>query len=103
MMWAETWELVPGAIFSASGYRDADPTGNNMASFTIENGTPTISQPIGGGEEGINVGPTVPSLKYSVGVGVGGKAAYAINAGPNLQHIFTPDREYWLCATENVQ
>ena len=92
--------------FTASGVRDADPTGNNMASFTIENDNPTLSQPVGRGQEGsltIKDGHTVPHNLFSVGVGVGGKAVYAVNAGPNSQHIFTPSPAYWVCATENVE
>ena len=105
MVWAQTGQLIPGVIFSASGVRDAELTGNNLATFAIINQTPTLSQPIRGGQAGsltINDGPTVPANAFSVGVAMGNKGVYAVNAGPNLQHVFTPNPIYWVCAINNV-
>ena len=43
-----------------------------------------------------------PLNEYSVAVGMGNKAIYAVNAGPRLQHIFTPNPKYWICALRDV-
>ena len=103
IMWAQTGKLLPGVIFSASGSREAHLTSNNSSSFTFT--PPTLSKPIRGGAEGsltIEDGPGVPPNDFSVGVGMGNKGVYAINAGPNLQHIFTPQPSYWVCAINQV-
>ena len=105
VMWAQTGTLIPGVIFSASGKRDADLTTNNLSNFSIINHTPTLSDPTRGGAPDsltINDGPTVPPVQYSVGVGMGSKGVYAVNAGPNLQHVFTPNPIYWVCAIDHV-
>ena len=106
MMWGNG-QLVPGDIFTAGGEVDANLTDKNSATFTIQNNIPTLSlQPFGGGAEGtlsIKDGPSVPSNKYSVAVGLATHALYAINAGPNMTHVFKPSTTtYWVCAIDQV-
>ena len=105
MMWAQTGLLMPRVIFSASGSKDADLTTDNLSSFSFVNNTPKLSEPTRGGAEGsltINDGATVPENTFSIGVGMGDKGVYAVNAGPNLKHIFTPNPIYWVCAVNHV-
>ena len=103
VMWVTTGELKPGVVFSPGGSMDVDLNTHNMVSFTAP--PPTLSSPTRGGPRGsitVNDGPTVPMNEYSVAVGMGNKAIYAVNAGPRLQHIFTPNPKYWICALRDV-
>ena len=103
ILWAKTGELSPGVIFSADGWMDVDLSSHNLMSFTAP--PPTLSQPTKGGPRGsitVNDGPTVPVRVYSIAVGMGTRGLYAINAGPDLQHMFTPNLTYWVGAVDHV-
>ena len=103
IMWAKTGVLTPGVIFSAHDSKEADLISHNLTIFTAP--PPALTPPTIGGPIGsftINDGPTVPLSEYSVAVGIGTKGLYAVNAGPRLQHIFTPNLTYWVCAVDQV-
>ena len=105
VMWAiYNWGIKAWSGLSPGGSMDVDLNSHNVISFTAP--PPTLSSPTRGGPRGsitINDGPTVPLNEYSVAVGMGHKAIYAVNTGPRLQHnIFTPNPKYWICALRDV-
>ena len=106
LMWSAVGVIRAGVRFIASEYRDCTLRTRNTSKFTFVGGEPALSDPIFSGERGklyINDGPNVPSKHFSVGVGMSGKATFAINAGPNLSHVFTPTPTYYIAAADEVQ
>ena len=105
-VWAATGVLQPGINFSALGMKDCDPTGANTTNFTITNNTPGLSDSVFGSASGtlkIVDGRDVPPNKYSVAVAMSQNGVFAVNAGPNLTHVFTPTPTYWVTAMQNVK
>ena len=105
--WAYTGPLEPGAIFTAGGFKETDPHNKNMTKFTVQDNTPSLSNPTTGGPPGtlvIKDGPAVPSYRYSVGIAMSKHPIFALNAGPNLVHIFTPSNtpSYYVSASNKV-
>ena len=106
-VWADTGPLEPEVIFTAVDFKEADPQNNNLTNFTVNNNTPSLSDSTTGGPTGslvIEDGPNVPSNQFSVGLAMSNQAIYALNAGPNLTHIFTPSEQpsYNVCASNAV-
>ena len=104
-VWSDTGIVKAGVIFALMGLKECDPTGKNITTFTFENDTPQLSDPITGGAGGsltIEEGTTIPFNKFAVGVGMSGKGTYVVNAGPNLTHQFTPEPQYFIVATDEV-
>lgn len=105
-LWGKTGELKPGVHFSAGGSKDCDPAVNNMTTFTVTNQTPDLSPSTTGAQKGtlkIVDGSDVPSNIFSVGLAMSGNGIYAVNAGPNLSHVFTPTPSYWVGAMDDVK
>ena len=105
--WADTGPLEYGGIFNAGGFKKADPQNNNLTHFTFQDTTPSLSESTTGGPPGslvIKDGPYVPSNQFSVGIAMSNQAISALNAGPNLTHIFTPSEppSYYVCASDAV-
>lgn len=103
-VWGATGTLMPGVTFHASGTVDADPAGNNTTDFTIDPG-PHLSKPSKGKPAGslvIQDGDGVPNGTFSVGIGMSGAGTFAVQAGPNLNHVFTPTPTYYIGAGQNV-
>lgn len=105
-MWAESGVLQPGVTFDAVAMKDANLVTANTANFTLTNNSPNLSDPAGGGTSGtltINDGPNVPPNQYSVGVAMSNKGAFAVDADANLEHFFTPNPMYWVCAIDEIE
>ncbi len=105
MVWGATGALVPGVDFVASGHVDADPRSANTCGFTVDPG-PHLTTPAEGSPAGtliINDDNNVPAGVYSVGIGMSGAGTFAVQAGPNLTHKFTPTPTYWIGAGNNIQ
>lgn len=103
-VWGATGTLMPGVTFHASGLVDADPAGSNKTNFTIDPG-PHLTDPTKGEPSGslvIKDGPEVPNNAFSVGIGMSGAGTFAVQAGPNLTHAFTPTPTYYIGAGQNV-
>ena len=104
-MCAATSVSLPGEVFHATDTDSADLTTHNCTTLSIENGLPTLSQPIQGQPAGsllINVKSDVPQNKFSVGVANSKKGVYAVDAMPNMNYVFTMDPSfYFICATDN--
>jgi rhizosphere induced protein len=99
-VWTDTQELKPGVVFEASGTEECDPGGLNTTTFSLEPG-PGLSSPEKGPPPGslvINDASDVPNDEFSVGIGMSGTGTYAVQAGTNLKHTFTPTPTYWVAA-----
>ena len=104
-MWSATGEVKPGIRFRGNGLKECDPQDKNQVSFTFTNDTPKLSDPISGGTQGsltISEGENIPPKTFAVGVGMSGNGTYVVNAGPNLEHQFTPEPAYYVAAIEEV-
>lgn len=99
--WCETGVLTPGVRFYASQIEPADPTNTsqNAIGFTLQDGaytfTSTSKRP-SAGSLGIYTDGTVPNNQASIGIGIGGKSAFAANATPNYNFTFIPHPQYWI-------
>lgn len=104
-VWSDTGQLVPGVTFYAGGSKDCSPAGANTTEFSLTPG-PGLSDPHKGPPDGslvINDAADVPNNKFSVGIGMSGTGSYAVQAGTNLQHVFTPTPSYWIAAGTNTR
>lgn len=101
--WSDTGVLQPGIYYTASGDKDCSPSGDNTTEFALDPG-PGLTEPIKGQPTGslvINDASSVPANKFSVGIGMSNAGSYAVQAGPNLTHTFTPTPSYWIAAGRN--
>jgi hypothetical protein len=101
--WAESGVLVPGVSFEAGEIIGADPADDRMnrTYFDRQNGAylfgePSRATPPSEGTLAITTSKVIPNNLASVGVGINGKAALAVNATPNYQFTFIPKIQYWL-------
>lgn len=104
-VWSDTGILIPGVTFHASGTVDCDPASRNTTTFDLADG-PGFSSPVAGEPKGslvIKDGADVPNNRFSVGIGMSGTGTYAVQAGTNLTHMFTPTPSYWVAAGVGVQ
>lgn len=104
-VWSDSGQLIPGVDFYASGKKDCSPAGKNTTEFSLTPG-PGLSDPVQGPPAGslvINDAADVPNNRYSVGIGMSGTGSYAVQAGTNLSHTFTPTPSYWIAAGTNVK
>jgi rhizosphere induced protein len=104
-IWGNTGTIMPGVTFTAGGTIDADPAGANTTTFSIQPG-PNLSpasQVPPSGSLIINDSNDVPNNEFSVGIGMSGTGTYAVQAGANLTHIFTPTPSYWVAAGQDVR
>jgi hypothetical protein len=98
-VWAQTGMLMPGVTFSAAQQVSADPTGNNLITFTQQNGNFQFGQTQRGYQSGmlaIQSDMMVPPNQASVGIGMSGFVTFATQAQPNMTNVFTPNPIYWL-------
>ena len=105
-MWSATGIVKPGITFTASGQKDCDPQDANTTTFTFQDDTPDLSEPVPGGDKGnlyIHDGHNVPSKTFAVGVGMSGSGTFVVNAGPNLGHTLTPTPAYYIAAIDEVK
>lgn len=105
-VWSATGQVKPGITFKATGLKDCDPQRKNQVNFTFVNDTPKLTDPASGGAPGsltICDENNVPANTFAVGVGMSGNGTYVVNAGPNLEHQFTPEPAYYIAAIEEVE
>ncbi|MEL7058777.1 MAG: protein rhiA [Acidobacteriota bacterium] len=103
-VWSATGVVRPGVDFDAQGVVPCSPSGNNTTEFSTTGG-PGLSPPVQGPPAGslvINDASNVPANTFSVGIGMSGTGTFAVQAGPNLKHTFTPTPTYWIAAGYNV-
>jgi hypothetical protein len=101
--WAESGVLVPGVSFEAGEIIPADPADDkaNRTYFDRQNGAylfgdPSQATPPSAGTLAITTSKVIPNNLASVGIGINGKTALAVNATPNYQFTFIPKIKYWL-------
>ncbi|MDR0410383.1 MAG: hypothetical protein LBH75_00195 [Treponema sp.] len=101
--WAESGQLVPGVHFDAGEIIDADPSDDekNKAFFDRQNnaylfGDPKRAKAPIAGALAITMNKVIPHGLASVGIGINGKAALAVNTTPNYLFTFIPKIKYWL-------
>lgn len=104
-VWGQTGTIKPGVTFSAGGNIAADPATLNTTTFSHVPGpnfSPAVQVPPSGVLV-INDDGSVPSNVQSVGIGMSGTGTYAVQAGPNLIHTFTPTPSYFVGAGQDIQ
>jgi hypothetical protein len=105
-VWSETGQLVPGVTFTASQVLPADPTTDNLVTFTKNTFGYAFTNESAGGTPGsltIVDDGSVPSLQASVGIGMSGNGTFVTQAQPNVSNIFTPTPTYWVSFGTSVQ
>ena len=105
-VWSSTGIVAPGITFKASGIKECDLQDANTTTFTFQDDTPDLSDPVFGGDAGtlyINAGGEIPANTFAVGVGMSGSGTFVANTGPNLRHIFTPKPAYYIAAINEVE
>lgn len=97
-VWSETGVLKPGITFVPSQSPSADLATFHSIGFTYdktyhfvnkENGTPS-------GNLCISEDGSIPLEQASVGIGMSGSGVFAVQAQPNMDHVFAPHPEYWI-------
>src|SRR4051794_5445828 len=105
LVWGATGKLVPGVTFVAGEGVAADPNGANTATFGVNPG-PNLTTPATQGQPAgslvINDSADVSNNTFSVGIGMSGVGTFAVQAGANLTHTFTPTPTYWVGAGSNI-
>lgn len=105
-VWGAVGEVTPGVTFNASDCVDANLVDSNTIKFSNSANTPSFSTPAKGSPSGslvITADNSVPNKKFTVGMSVGGSAAFVMEAGPNLTHHFTPTPTYYIAAGFEVK
>lgn len=97
-IWSQTGTLAPGVLFSASENLPADLTSTNKVSFTNENGAYTFQNQGPGTPGSLTIAQdgTIPAQQAAVGIGMSGQGAFAVQAQPNMNEMFTPHPNYWI-------
>ncbi|QSQ25002.1 hypothetical protein JY651_08745 [Pyxidicoccus parkwayensis] len=104
-LWSQTGVLKPGVSFVAGMTENADPDSENLTDFSVTPG-PNLTPAQPGADPGtleIIDGADVPPSEFSVGIGMGDAGTFAVQAGPNLKHIFTPTPTYYVAAGVDQQ
>lgn len=108
--WCQTGLLIPGVRFQASETQGAEPqnVNKNTVGFTSEDGaykftTVNLLDHVSPGSLGIFTDGTIPNNDASLGIGMGGKPAFAVNATPNYRYTFTPHPQYYVVFGEFTQ
>ncbi len=99
--WGAAGSLRRGVVFEESQSVDGDPMRENMIDLAQDQfGAPVFQNLRVGGPPGtmtINQLSNVFDFPVLVGVGMGGKPAYAVEASPNLSTCFMPhEASYWV-------
>lgn len=109
--WDQVGKLAPGVNFRVRGYQDADPGDPNKSKIYFEKTNygyqfspdRTKAKPARNGALAITCSGSVADHDAAIGVGIMGKAALAVNAGPNLLFTFLPHIKYWVAFGEFVE
>ncbi|MEJ2794571.1 hypothetical protein WAE56_14245 [Iodobacter sp. LRB] len=99
LVWSENGTLKPGATFEASQTWAVDPHGENAVLLAYDEHGYTFSNKSSAAPAGsliVKQSSSVPLRKASVGVGISGQPALAVEAQPNILLAFTPHPKYWI-------
>lgn len=104
--WAKTGELRPGVTFYAGQNARTNLTDQNEITLTKVDRDYQFTNQRNAYQQGILIitadATTVPN-QASVGIGLSGAVAYAVQAQPNMQFHFAPRLEYWVAFGEFKQ
>ncbi len=100
-IWGYTGALRRGVVFAAAQTWPANLDLSNQVTLTYDSTNDAFTfkdqtQNMQGGSLFILQDATIPSNSASVGIAMSGSGAYACQARPNWQFIFTPHPTYWL-------
>jgi rhizosphere induced protein len=104
-VWSQTGTLRPGVTFQAAQTLPADPEnpelnqiqfGYPRNAFTFVDGSAMGTPQLG--SLYIRTLPDVPAETASVGIGMSNSGTFVVEAGPNLNSVFTPHPSYWVAA-----
>ena len=96
--WADTGVLAPGVIYRSAQTLPADLTTSNQTTLTFNGGFQFINQgagPIAGSLQVLQDN-TIPPRQGAVGIGLGERPVYAVQAQPNISLTFNPKPQYFL-------
>lgn len=99
MAWAETGELHPGIVVTASQYWNTNLETNNQINLNYQHNAFTFQDPRPAPQTGslvIQSLANVPPNRASVGIGMAGSPFMMVQAQPNITAVFTPKTEYWI-------
>ncbi|MFT4928068.1 MAG: hypothetical protein ACI8WB_004183 [Phenylobacterium sp.] len=105
-VWGRSGIVIPGVDFSAGGEVPCTPSGDNLTTFGVEDGTPRLSPAVSGGEADIltvKVASNVPNQTYSAGIGMSGQGAFAQQALQNTTQLYTLEPKYYIAAASSMQ
>lgn len=97
--WGKTGALKPGVIFNAGENSPASINENNEITLTKEDGNyKFINRRSGYRQDSLSIiaDNTTAINQASVGIGLSGAVAYAVQAQPNMHFLFSPRFDYWI-------
>lgn len=99
--WAYSGELKPGLRFQSTQSQPANLRFSNQITLNYDDENDAFrfkdqTQNKQGGSFHIEQDATIPPTSVAAGVGVSGAAAFAMQARPNWNFIFTPSSTYWV-------
>lgn len=92
---------MPGVIFNATDSRPSSPfdVSENAIHFSYKDSRYMFTSPACSANRGslaIEMDSSIPANQVSVGIGMSGSPAFAVNAVPNFTFSFTSQPEYWV-------
>lgn len=97
--WAKTGPLQPGMMFHAGQAFRTDLTRGNSVTLTKRDGNYSFMNQRDWHQQGrLNVmtDATMAHHQASIGYGMSGASAFAVQAQPNMNFVFEPRAEYWV-------
>lgn len=105
-LWAATGLLQPGVVADASQIKRCDLLEANQTTFSVDDNTPSISDPAPGGQAGslsIKTAANVPNMTYATGIGMSGSGMFVMQAMPNMVQVYTPRPDYRIATASQIQ
>ncbi|SEJ66890.1 hypothetical protein SAMN05216327_115178 [Dyadobacter sp. SG02] len=97
--WGKTGPLKPGVVFNAGENSPTSMTEDNQITLTKEAGNYKFVNKKNWYEHGsLNImsDHTTAINQASVGIGLSGAVAFAVQAQPNMNFLFAPRFDYWI-------
>jgi len=97
--WAKTGPLQPGIMFNAGQAFPTDLTRANMITLTKRDGNYAFVDQRDWHQQGVlnvTADATMAHQQASIGYGMSGASAFAVQAQPNMSFVFAPRAEYWV-------
>lgn len=104
--WAKTGRLQPGVMFHAGQAIATNLREGNAITLTNHHGGYAFVGQQNAPEQGtlrITTDATTAHEQASVGIGMSGATAFAVQAQPNMTFVFEPRVEYWVMFSDTPQ